>query len=90
MANIYQNPAMKQTLARIIRANMDLSGHTYRSLCDRLREKYSIEHNPDTLRNKVTSGALGAQMFLFMMMAMDVEDLSIIQLEKMYTKLANE
>ncbi len=81
---------MKQTLARVIRANMDLSGHTYRTLCNKLREQFAIEHNPDTLRNKVTSGALGAQMFLFMMMAMEVEDISISQIQKMYLKLEQE
>ncbi len=87
MANIYQDDAMKKTLARLLRANMDLSGHTYKSLSQTLREKFDIEHNPDTLRNKVSTGALGAQMFLFMMLAMEVEHLSMTELEKMYLKI---
>ncbi len=87
MANIYQDSAMKKTLARVLRANMDLSGHTYKSLSQTLREKFDIEHNPDTLRNKVSTGALGAQMFLFMMLAMEVEQLSMTELEKMYLKI---
>lgn len=90
MANVYQDPAMKKTLARIIRANMDLSGNTYKSLSQNLREKFSIDHNPDTLRNKVSTGALGAQMFLFMMLAMEVESLSMEQIKTMYQKIKKE
>ncbi len=90
MANIYQDDAMKKTLARTLRANMDLSGHTYKSLSETLREKFNIEHNPDTLRNKVSTGALGAQMFLFMMLAMDAEQLNMTALEKMYLKIKEQ
>ncbi len=90
MANVYQDPAMKQTLARIVRSNMDLSGNTYRSLSQILSERYGIEHNPDTLRNKVSTGALGAQMFLFMMMAMDAESLAIEQVKNIYQKIKND
>lgn len=87
MANIYQDPAMKTALARIIRAQMDLEGLTYKNLCDTLEKKFGIEHNPDTLRNKVSSGALGAQMFLFMMLAMEVENLNVSDIQKMYRKI---
>ncbi len=78
---------MKTALARIVRAQMDLEGLTYRTLCDVLAKKFDIQHNPDTLRNKVSSGALGAQLFLFMMLAMDVENLSVSDIKKMYRKI---
>ncbi len=90
MANIYQDPAMKKVLARIIRSRMDLAGMTYKTLCQALRDKFSIEHNPATLRNKVSTGSLGAQMFLFMMMAMDVDDISMEEVEKLYRRIGRE
>ncbi|MDO6421299.1 DUF6471 domain-containing protein [Saccharophagus degradans] len=87
MANIYQNESMRKTLARYIRAQMELAGVTYNGLSVKLEEKFGIIHNPATLRNKVNSGALGAQMFLFMVLCLEVDTLQMRELEKIYLKI---
>jgi len=90
MANVYQHPAMRQALARTIRANMELAGMTYRDLCRCIEDRFGIEHHPDTLRNKVNTGALGAQMFLFMMMAMETEKNPIHDVERIFTRIQQD
>lgn len=88
MANVYQDPFMRQVLARVVRSKMDLCGFTYKELCTVIKDKFDIEHNPDTLRNKVSTGALGTQMFFFMMLAMDVEQVDMDEINRLYQKLS--
>lgn len=90
MANTYQTQPMKQVLGRLIRSKMDLAGVTYKQLSGRLESVYGISHNPNTLRNKVNTGALGAQMLLYVMFCLNVESLDLVELEKMYTTLKEE
>ena len=87
MANVYQDPIMRQVLARLVRSNMDLCGMTYKDLCHALAREFGIEHNPATLRNKVSSGSLGAQMLLFMLLVMDVDQLRVKDIQNMYEKI---
>lgn len=87
MANTYQDESMRKTLARYIRSQMDLAGITYKELCERLELKFNIQHNPATLRNKVNSGALGTQMFLFMLLCLEVDAVDMNVIGKVYKNL---
>lgn len=90
MANVYQNPAMRKTLSRFIRSQMELRGLTYKRICQQLVENFGIKHNPDTLRNKVSAGTLGSQMLFFMLLTMEVKTLDMDEIAKAYTRASEE
>ena len=71
MAKLFDSPAMRETLRRLVRAEMAYKGMEYRDLSERLAE-LGVVQTEGNLRSKVNNGSLGAQLFVYLLMAMEV------------------
>ena len=81
MAKLFDSPAMRETLRRIIRAQMAYKGMEYRDLAQALAT-IGVTQNESNLRSKVNNGALGAQLFVYLLLAMDVQQLDLDHTQK--------
>jgi len=77
----FDSPDMRQALKRYLRAQMGIKGIDYRSLSRRLAE-LGVEQKEGTLRNKVNKGTMGAQLLMYMLMALDIKSLELEQIEE--------
>lgn len=75
---LFDSPEMRETLRRVIRARMAYKGYEYKDLARRLGELGVIQHESN-LRSKVNNGSLGAQLFVFIMLALDMRTLDLEQ-----------
>jgi len=79
----FDSASMRETLKRYIRTQMTLKNIKYRELSDRLAA-IGVAQGERTLRNKVNKGNFGAQLFAFILIALDVENLDMRELQKLY------
>jgi Domain of unknown function (DUF6471) len=77
----FDSPDMRQALKRYLRAQMGIKGIDYRSLSRRLAD-LGVEQKEGTLRNKVNKGTMGAQLLMYMLLAMDIKSLELCQIEE--------
>jgi len=80
---------MRETLRRYIRTQMTMKNIKYRELSDRLAA-IGVAQGERTLRNKVNKGNFGAQLFTFILIALDVEKVDMIELQKLYHAVKND
>ncbi len=76
MAKFFDSPEMRESIRRFIRARMAYNGYEYKDLTRRLSELGVVQHESN-LRSKVNNGSLGAQLFLYILLALDVDELSL-------------
>ena len=76
MAKLFDSPEMRETLRRLVRAEMAFKGMEYRDLSEQLAE-LGVVQTEGNLRSKVNNGSLGAQLFVYLLMAMDVDALDM-------------
>ncbi|MEM6707973.1 MAG: DUF6471 domain-containing protein [Pseudomonadota bacterium] len=88
MAKFFDSPEMRETIRRVI-PRMALKGVEYRELARRLAELGVVQHESN-LRSKVNNGSLGAQLFLFILMALDVDSLDLADVERLVHELRSE
>ena len=81
MAKLFDSPEMRETLRRIIRSRMAYKGFEYRDLAAALKE-LGVHQNESNLRSKVNNGSLGAQLFVYILMAMDTPALELGQVRE--------
>ena len=81
MAKLFDSPEMRETIRRIIRSRMAYKGYEYRDLCEAL-EQLGVHQNESNLRSKVNNGSLGAQLFVYILMAMDLPALEFSQVQE--------
>ncbi len=86
MAKLFDSPHMRETLRRLIRARMAYKGMEYKDLCRSLAE-LGVHQNESNLRSKVNNGALGAQLFVYLLLAMDVRTLELAQVREILDEL---
>lgn len=72
----FNSPEMKETIRRTIRAQMVENSVSYKELTERL-EKLGVHQTESTLRSKVNNASMGAQLFLYIQMALNIEVLDI-------------
>ena len=75
---MFDSPAMRETIRRVIRAQMALKGYEYKDLCAAL-ETLGVTQAESNLRSKVNNGSLGAQLFVYILMALDADTLDLGQ-----------
>ena len=80
MAKLFDSPAMRETLKRVVRAQMAYKGFEYRDLSQALA-RLGVVQNESNLRSKVNNGSLGAQLFVYILLAMDTRALDLEHLE---------
>ncbi|MEM7217128.1 MAG: DUF6471 domain-containing protein [Pseudomonadota bacterium] len=76
MAKLFDSPAMRETLRRTVRAQMAYRGMEYRDL-SRALEGLGVQQSAGNLRTKVNTGALGAQLFVYILLALDAKTLDL-------------
>ena len=81
MAKLFDSPSMRETLRRIIRSRMAYKGMEYKDLVVAL-DKLGVVQNESNLRSKVNNGSLGAQLFVYLLMATDTQSLDMQQVEE--------
>lgn len=86
MAKFFDSPEMREAIRRIIRARMALKGVEYRELARRLAELGVVQHESN-LRSKVNNGSLGAQLLLFILIALDLEALDLGEVRDLVLEL---
>lgn len=85
----YDTPALRETLKRLIRSQMVLKGMEYKELSERL-EVIGIHQRPGTLRTKITTGTLGAQLLLAILIAIGMRTLDLEQVQDVIEDIENE
>jgi predicted NAD/FAD-binding protein len=81
MAKVFDSPSMRETLRRLIRSRMAYKGFEYKDLC-RALEALGVHQNESNLRSKVNNGSLGAQLFMYILLAMDTPALDLRQVQE--------
>jgi len=85
----YSSPTMAITIKRLLRSQMAAKGLEYRDLCQLLKQ-YGVEQTESTLRSKVNTGTLGAQLFLYLQLAMGIRAVSTEQIREILGDAENE
>ena len=70
----------RQVVARIVKSEMSVRGVKYQGLSERLAE-IGVEQTADNLRNKVSKGIMGADLFLQIMQVLNARSLSMQVIE---------
>ena len=83
---LYSSPSLAETLKRLIRSQMVLRGVDYKQLSQLLAD-IGIEQSSGTLRTKVSTGTLGAQLLVAIMIALDVKTLDMEQVGDVWKDL---
>lgn len=89
MAKFFDSPEMRESIRRFIRARMAYKGYEYKDLTRRLNDLGVIQHESN-LRSKVNNGSLGAQLFLYILLALDIEDLSMGDVRRLLDEVRAE
>lgn len=77
----FNSPEMKETIRRIVRAQMVESSISYKQLAERLHD-LGVQQTESTLRSKVNNASMGAQLFLYIQMALGIKVLDIAHVEE--------
>ncbi|MFC3120777.1 DUF6471 domain-containing protein [Agaribacter flavus] len=72
----FNSPEMKETIRRIVRAQMIEKGVNYKQLMEKLAA-LGVSQTESTLRSKVNNASMGAQLFLYIQMALEIEVLDL-------------
>ena len=75
------SPAMRETIRRLIRSRMAYKGFEYKDLARALHD-LGVEQSESNLRSKVNNGSLGAQLFIYLLLAMDTAALELSQVRE--------
>jgi len=83
---MFDSPEMRETIRRIIRARMAYKGFEYKDLTRSL-EQLGIAQSESNLRSKVNNGSLGAQLFVYILMATGLKTLDLQHLEEVLNEV---
>ena len=89
MAKLFDSPQMRETLRRLIRSRMAYKGFEYKDLCRALKE-LGVHQAESNLRSKVNNGALGAQLLMYILMAMDMQALDLNQVREILSEVTEQ
>ncbi len=80
---------MRETIRRLIRSQMAAKGLEYKDLARRLGD-LGVVQNESNLRSKVNNGSLGAQLFLYIQLALGVRHLRLEQVSEILSDVREE
>ena len=86
---LFDSPQMRQTIRRLIRARMAFKGFEYKDLVRGL-DALGVVQSESNLRSKVNNGSLGAQLFVYILLALDLRQLDLVQVEEILAELNAE
>lgn len=79
---MFDSPSMREVLKRFIRSQMTLNDLRYQDLQDRLAQ-LGVKQDINTLRTKINQGGFGAQLFVYILMALEIDNLNVNDLRKL-------
>ena len=88
-AKLFDSPPMREALRRLIRSRMAYKGFEYKDLSREL-ERLGVHQNESNLRSKVNNGSLGAQLFMYILLAMDTPSLEMRQVREILADVSAE
>ena len=80
---------MRETIRRLIRSRMAYKGFEYKDLC-RALEAWGVEQHESNLRSKINNGSLGAQLFVYVLLALDTRELPMAQIEEILADIPED
>lgn len=83
---LFDSPPMREAIRRLIRSRMAYRGFEYKDLVRSLHE-LGVEQSESNLRSKVNNGSLGAQLFVYILMALDQPALELAQVEEILEEI---
>ena len=83
---LFDSPAMRETIRRLIRSRMAYKGFEYKDLTRALHE-LGVEQSESNLRSKVNNGSLGAQLFVYILMALEQRTFELDQVEEVLAEV---
>lgn len=86
---LFDSPQMRETIRRLIRSQMAAKGMEYRDLARRLAD-LGVVQNESNLRSKVNNGSLGAQLFLYIELALGARDVPLEQVVEILEDVRRE
>ena len=89
MAKLFDSPHMREALRRIIRSRMAYKGMEYKDLVHAL-EALGVSQNESNLRSKVNNGSLGAQLFVYLLLATDTKTLEMDQVREILADIVEQ
>ena len=87
--SVFESPVMATTVRRLLRSQMAAKGIEYKDLAKRLKE-LGVDQRESTLRSKINNGTLGAQLFLYIQLALGVRDLHLSQVDEILQDVLRE
>ncbi len=81
MSKLFDSPAMRETVKRLLKSEMAIKGMDYRALSARLAE-FGVLQTEANLRMKLSRGTLGAQLFVYILLALGVSGLELSRVEE--------
>jgi hypothetical protein len=82
----FDSPAMREAIRRLIRSRMAYRGFEYKDLAARLHD-LGVEQSETNLRSKVNNGSLGAQLFVYILMALGQSSLELSQVKEILNEI---
>ncbi len=89
VVKLFDSPEMRETIRRYIRAQMAYKGFEYKDLSARLGV-LGVVQTDSNLRSKVNNGSLGAQLFVYILMAMGVQHFDLEQMKQILSELRSD
>ncbi|MDP6376002.1 MAG: DUF6471 domain-containing protein [Pseudomonadales bacterium] len=77
---------MREAIRRWLRGRMAYKGMEYKDLCARLAE-LGVTQNESNLRSRANNGSLGAQMFVYLLLAMDIRALDLGEIREILSDI---
>ncbi len=81
VVKLFDSPEMREAIRRYIRAQMAYKGMEYKDLSAKLGA-LGVVQTDSNLRSKVNNGSLGAQLFVYILMAMGVPRFDLEQMQQ--------
>ena len=88
-AKLFDSPEMREAVRRFIRARMAFKGFEYKDL-SRALSGLGVSQQEGNLRSKINNGSLGAQLFIFILLALEVRQLDMADLEEILEDVRRE
>lgn len=88
MSKLFDSPHMRETIRRVIRARMAYKGFEYKDL-SRALDALGVVQTDSNLRSKVNNGSLGAQLFVYIMLALDSTSLDLLHVREILAEVSD-
>ena len=85
----FESPVMATTIRRLLRSQMAVKGFEYKDLAKCLKD-LGVDQRESTLRSKIKNGTLGAQLFLYIQLALGIRDLHLSQVDEILRDVQKE